>query len=270
MINNEYCLIFGGAGSIGSELVRQLALNNKVYVFDLDETRMYDLVEELGIEGRVGNVEDYDQVKEAFEEFKPTLVFMAAARKHVTPSEQKPIEAIRTNILGTYNVIKACKKYPPARLINISTDKVVNARGIMGATKGVAEIMVRNAGYISVRFGNVMASRGSVLEIWQRQIDKGEALTVTDENMTRYFMSIPEACELLIKAAEVGEPGQILIMNMGDKVNILQLAKDIIGKAGKGLAIEMIGLRPGEALTESLMTVEEEKRAVRKDNFLII
>lgn len=269
MIENKRILCFGGAGSIGSELVRQLATLNQIYIFDLDETRMYDLVEELGIKGRVGNIEDYNSVEETFIEFKPDIIFMTAARKHVTPSEEQPMEAVRTNILGIDNVIRVCKKYG-GQLINISTDKVINQESIMGLTKKIAEKMVRNAGYVSVRFGNVLGSRGSVIPIWQRQIESGQPLTVTDARMMRYMMTIPQACQLLIKAAEIGKPGQILIMDMGEPVNILELAKKILKKADKEENIKIIGIRPGETLEEQLMTPGEKLEAVKRDNFYIL
>ena len=179
------------------------------------------------------------------------------------------MEAVMVNIIGTNNIIEACKKYR-AKLIHTSTDKVVQANSIMGATKKVAEIMVKNAGFVSVRFGNVLGSAGSLLPIIQRQLDKGEPLTVTDERCTRYMMTIPDACELLIKAADIGEPGKILVMDMGEPVNVLQLAKDILKKSGKEERITMIGLRPGETLTEVLMTQEEESTAKRVDQFWII
>lgn len=268
-IKNKRVAIYGFAGSIGEELTRQLAPNNTIYGVDLDETRMFDLVEELGIQGRVGNVEDERTVLEVFEEFKPDLVFMAAARKHVKPSEEKPAEAIKTNIWGTYYIVEACKKYG-AKLVNISTDKVVNAGGIMGSTKKVAELMVKNAGFISVRFGNVLGSRGSLIPIWERQMKRGDPLTITHPDMERYFMSIPEACELIIKAAEIGEPGQILIMDMGKPVKIIDVAKKIIEELKYGGGIKEIGIKPGEQMSERLMTEDEYQRAIKIENFFII
>jgi len=276
-MQNNRCLIFGGAGSIGSELVRQLAATeNHVYIFDNDETRFFDLFEELGqkygqnVHGRVGDVRDKDAVKETFREFKPDLVFIASAYKHVTPSAWNPREYTRVNIDGALNIIEARNELSDAFIVNVSTDKVVHANSIMGATKRVAELAVRDANGISVRFGNVMGSRGSVLEIWQRQIEKGEPLTVTDKDMTRYMMTIPEAVKLVIRAAEIGQSGDTVILDMGEKVNILQLAKDILKKAGKEENIKIIGARPGETLTESLMFPDEEARAERVEDFWII
>ena len=268
-MENDLIYIFGGAGSIGSELVRQLAEKNRIVIFDIDETRMFDLVEELRLEGKdvsgyVMDVRDKHAIDEfIFGKAYPSVVINAAARKHVTPMEDTPMEAVSVNIEGTYNLIEICRKYE-VKLINISTDKVVNSDNIMGATKKVAEIMVRNAGFTSVRFGNVMGSRGSVLSIWQKQKDAGKPLTVTDERMERYMMTIEEACSLIIKVIPE-EGGHIYILDMGDPVRILDLAKKIVGEN-----IRMIGIRPGEKLTEQLMTEEERSRAKKIGNIWIL
>jgi len=275
MIKGKRILITGGAGSIGSEIVRQLALNNKIFILDIDETGGFDLREELvqaghWVHSRVGDIRDPAVLSDVFEDFKPQYVFHCAALKHVTPSEEYPIEPIRTNILGTWNVIAEAKRWECLeKFVYISTDKVVNATSLMGATKKVGEIMVRNQGkgFVCVRFGNVMGSRGSVLPIWQRQIDKGQRLTVTDAKMTRYMMTIPEAVELVIKATEEGQGGEIFILDMGKQINILELAKKIVGKEDE---ISIIGIRPGEELDEKLMTLEEEKVAIKSNNFFII
>ena len=273
-----YC--FGGAGSIGSELVRQLAPKNTVIVIDNNETALFDIVEELtqkgfNVKGHLGDVRNEQMINEVARKFGyPTVIFNCAALKHVTPSAWNPLEYVTTNIVGTLNILRYAELiggfYKGTKVINISTDKVVNANSIMGATKKVAEIAVKNAGHVSVRFGNVIGSRGSVLPIWQRQLDNGEPLTVTDKKMTRFMMTIPQACTLLIKAAEVGEPGQILIMDMGEPVNVLKLAKDILKKADKDNGIKMIGVRPGETLFERLMTDEEEARAEKVGEFYVI
>jgi len=268
-MRNKKILVTGGAGSIGSELVRQLAPDNEVFILDNNETALFDLLEELknkGFDSVSGRVLD---IRDGTSGGYCDYIFHCAALKHVTPSEWSPMEYVKTNIFGTNKAIRhaeACN----AKLINISTDKVVNADSVMGSTKRVAELMVKNAGGISVRFGNVLGSRGSVIPIWQKQMDEGLPLTVTHEDMTRYFMTIPEACELVIKAAEIGKPGQTLIMDMGEPVNVLQLAKDILKKSGKSEEIDMIGIRPGETLTEKLMSEDEEKRAVKNGKFYII
>ena len=200
----------------------------------------------------------------------PTYIFHAAALKHVTPSEWYPMEYVKTNILGTQNVINFAKSFGCVFFVNISTDKVVNAESIMGITKKVAEKMVKNAGYISVRFGNVMGSRGSVLPIWQKQVEQGKPITVTDERMERYMMTIPQACELVIQAATYDNFGKVLVLDMGKHVNILQLAKEIIQKSGRDIEIKTIGMRKGETLSEKLMTEEEEKSAKKEDNYWIL
>lgn len=271
-MENKNILVTGGAGSIGSELVRQLAPKNQVYILDTNETAFFDLYEELSqagtpIKGRIGDVRDenlLDSMKGDID-----FIFHCAALKHVTPSAWAPREYVKTNILGTMNMIILANR-TGAKLINISTDKVVNANSIMGATKKVAEIAVKNAGHTSVRFGNVMGSRGSVIPIWQRQIERGESLTVTDERMTRYMMTIPEACSLVIEAALVGTGGEIFLLNMGEPVNVLALAQDILKKSGKDTGIRMIGVRPGETLTEKLMTDEEALTATKEGNFYIL
>lgn len=275
MIRAKRILITGGAGSIGSELVRQLALHNKIFILDIDETSTFDLSEELKqdgywVEPRVGDVRDKETVRDLFEDFKPQYVFHCAAYKHVTPMEMYPLEAIKTNVLGTYNVMAEAKRWECLeKFVFISTDKVVNSNSIMGQSKKLAETMVRNQGkgFIAVRFGNVMGSRGSVIPLWQNQYDRGKPITITDKRMTRYFMTISEACNLVIEAAEIGQGGECIILDMGKRVNILELAKSILGKDVK---IKMIGTRPGETLTEKLMTEEEEKLAKKRDKFWVI
>lgn len=271
-MQNKKILVTGGAGSIGSELVRQLAPKNEVYILDINETAFFDLHEELNqagikIRGRVGDVRDERTMDNLIKDWD--YIFNCAALKHVTPSSWCPEEYIRTNILGTLNVLSLAKK-SGARLVNVSTDKVVNANSVMGATKKVAEIIVKDAGEVSVRFGNVMGSRGSVIPIWQRQMEKGLPLTVTDPRMERFMMTIPEACELIIKAGELGQPGEIYILDMGEPVNVLKLAQEILNKSGKPEDIKLIGIRPGETLKEKLMTDSEEALAKKEGDFWII
>jgi len=275
MIKNKRILVTGGAGSIGSEIVRQLAPNNKIFILDINETDTFDLREELKQDGhwvhsRTGDIRDKETVKDVFEDFKPQYVFHAGALKHVTPNEEYPIEAIQTNIIGTYNVMSEAKKWECLeRFVFISTDKVVNGHSVMGATKKVGEIMVRNQGkgFIAVRFGNVMGSRGSVIPLWQNQINRGKKITVTDPRMERYMMTIPEAVNLVIEASQLGKGGECFILDMGERVNVLELAKKIVGKEED---IEIIGMRAGETLDEKLMTEEEERIAKKVGNFFII
>lgn len=273
MPENKIIIVTGGAGSIGSELVRQLAPKNRVVVLDIDETRMFDLVEELrqsgcDINGYVVDVRDENALNRL--KVKPDAIFHCAARKHVSPMEETPMEAVSVNIGGTFNLLQFASERSVPTFVNISTDKVVNANCIMGATKRVAELMVKNAGYISVRFGNVLGSRGSVIPIWQKQLSENKPLTVTDERMTRFMMTIPEACALIIKASTIGQPGKTLILDMGEPVNVLKLAEGILAKSGKDVGIKIIGIRPGETLSEELMTGEEKSRAVRDGNYWII
>lgn len=268
-------LILGGSGSIGSELTRQLADKNQVFVLDFNETAFFDLFEELKqqgykIKGRMGTITNLQTIEEVFETFRPEIVYHAAALKHVTPNEWNPEEAINTNVIGTLNILKACKKYKVKKLINISTDKAVNSNSVMGATKKLTEIMTRNAGYISVRFGNVMNSNGSLFPIWQRQVDRGNPITVTDVKMERYFMSIPDAVKLVIEASEIGKPGEILILDMGEKINISKIACDLVDYYKGKIEWKVIGKREGETLTEELMTSEEKLKAVKYKNYWII
>jgi len=275
-MQKQKILVTGGAGSIGSELVRQLSEENKVFILDIDETGSFDLSEELKQEGRwvecrVGDIRNIRTVEDIFSDFKPQVIFHAAAYKHVTPMEKYPIEAICTNTVGTWNVLSTAKKWESTeKFVYISTDKVVNANSVMGASKKMGEIMVRNKGYVAVRFGNVMGSRGSVIPLWQNQINQGKPITVTDSRMTRYMMTIPQAVELVIEAAEIGKSGETLILDMGEPVNILELAKEIVARSGKDIEIKEIGVRPGETLQESLMTAEEEKVAKKRGKFWII
>src|SRR3990167_1054799 len=267
-------LVAGGAGSIGSELVRQLSKVHKVYVLDQNESGVFDLTDELkgkNVWGRVGDIRGYKTVKDVFDDFKPQIIFNCAALKHVPLMEYTPLEAIQTNVLGHYNLIHVSKTLECIeKFIYISTDKIVSSRSIMGATKRLGEIITLNQGkgFIVVRFGNVMDSRGSLLRIWQRQINNGEPITITDERMERYFMTIPEAVNLVINASEEGTGGEIFCLDMGKKVNINKLAEEILGKVGGTKKI--IGLRDGETLTEELMTKEEESRAIKRDNFWVI
>lgn len=274
-LENKRILVTGAAGSIGSELVRQLSVSNKVFLLDINETGVFDLINEEKdkgnwVHGRVGDVKNPKTLEDVFSDFKPQVVFHAGAYKHVTPMEWYPREAVETNILGTLNVIEYAKKYEVGKFIFISTDKAVQSTSIMGATKRVGEIITRNQGkgYIVVRFGNVLGSRGSVIPIWQKQVERGRPLTVTHKEMTRYMMTIEDAVNLVIQASEMGTGGEIFCLDMGEKVNVLELAKKII--KGTDLGVEVIGLRPGEQLTERLMFEEEERVAKKVGKFYVI
>src|SRR3990167_6881116 len=276
IISGRRILITGFCGSIGEELTRQLCVKNKVYGIDQNETGVVDLVEELKhkghwVEGRVGNIKDMETVRDVFSDFKPQITFHVAALKHVFPAESFPLEYIKTNILGTYNVLHTARNWSSTeKVVYISTDKVINARSIMGATKRVGEIMARNFGYIAVRFWNVLGSRGSVIPFWQNQINRGDPMTVTDERMERYFMTISQACELVIEAAQEGKPGETLVLDMGKPVNVYELAKKVLAESGANVGIKMICIRPGETLYEKLMTEEEEKASFKRGKFIVI
>lgn len=224
-------LITGSAGSVGSELVRQLYKDHTIYAFDINETGINDLFVDYEVVGRVGDIRDYDTVNDVFSDFRPDVVYHAAAYKHVGQMETVPLEAIKTNVYGTYNLLHCAKRYEVPTFKFISTDKVVNAKSVMGQTKKLAETMVVNQGYTVVRFGNVLGSRGSVIPIWQRQMDAGKPITVTDEKMERYLMTLEDAVKLVIEATGTG----IWILDMKKKVNLLdlakQIAKDQIGRA---------------------------------------
>lgn len=255
-------LITGAAGTIGSELVRQLHQDHTIYALDTNETGINDLFVDYGVVGRVGDIRDYDTVNDVLSDFPADVIYHAAAYKHVGAMETVPLEAIKTNVIGTYNLLHCAKRYEVPKFVYISTDKVVNARSVMGQTKKLGETMVLNQGYTVVRFGNVLGSRGSVIPIWQRQIDQGKPMTVTDEGMERYLMTIEEAVKLVIEAGDKG----IWILDMPKKIRVLELAKQI----AQGHPIEMIGRRPGETLDEKLMTEEEEKVAVKQGNYFVI
>lgn len=276
-ISDKRILVTGGAGSIGSELVRQLAPENKVFILDINETGAYDLREELKQKGhwvhsRTGDIRNRETVRDVFSDFKPEIVIHAAALKHVTPNDEYPEEAFSTNIDGTVNLVRESKNWDCLqKFVLVSTDKVVNAKCIMGITKLCAESYVRLQGpkYVAVRFGNVMASRGSVLQIWDRQFKNGEPLTITDVNMERYMMSIPDACKLIIKAIN-GSHG-LLIMDMGERVRIVDLAKKFCDERGEpDYKVKIIGMRQGETISENLMTTEEEQVAERIEEFYLI
>jgi len=275
MIKNKRILVCGGGGSIGSELVRQLAPHNRIFILDLEETNTFDLVGELRQEGRkvhyrIGDITDKDTVQDVFSDFKPQIVINAAARKHVTPNEIYPLEAIKVNVIGTYNLLHYSKIYDVDKFVFISTDKAVNPTSVMGISKKMGEVMTVNRGYIAVRFGNVLGSRGSVIPIWQKQIDKGKPVTITHPEMERYFMTIEEACQLVIRAAEMGRGKELFILDMGKQIKVEDLAKQIINKSHREIPIEYIGVRDGEAMEEQLMTEEEKIRAIKKDRFFII
>jgi len=265
-------LITGAAGSIGCELVRQVLKHDPryIYILDHEETGIFDLwgSNRAKLTPILTDIKLKDEIERYFEKYKPQIVFHAAAYKHVIMGEKFPEIVKLTNIEGTKNIVEASKKIGVEKLIFISTDKAVEPEGVMGETKKEGERIVKEAGYISVRFGNVLASRGSVIPLWQKQIERGGPLLITHPDMQRYFMSISEAGRLIIKAAEIGKAGEIIALDMGSPIRILELAKTIIKLSGKEIEIKFIGPKPGEKLFEQL--IKDDEVVEKRDELFIV
>lgn len=273
-LTGETILVTGAAGSIGSGMVRQIAAFQPSILILLDqaESPLYDLQNalrdefpQLTFEVVIGDIRSADRMENVFRSYRPHYVFHAAAYKHVPLMEDNPSEAVLTNVLGTRNLVDLAVKYKVFKFVMISTDKAVNPTNVMGASKRIAEIYAQNTEgetkFITTRFGNVLGSNGSVIPLFQRQLDQGGPLTVTDERITRYFMTIPEACQLVLEAGTMGEGGEIFVFDMGESVKIIDLAKKMIQlsglELGKDIEIKITGLRPGEKLYEELLAKEE-------------
>lgn len=274
-IKDRVILVTGGGGSIGSELCRQIMKYNpkKLVIVDIYENNAYDLQMELNYKYPenepvvvIASVRDKDRLEDIFATYKPYIVFHAAAHKHVPLMESSPQEAIKNNVIGTYNAVKCADKFGVKRFIMISTDKAVNPTNVMGATKRICEMIVQNAQktsrteFVAVRFGNVLGSNGSVVPLFKRQIENGGPVTVTDKRITRYFMTIPEAAQLVLQSAAYAKGGEIFVLDMGEPVKIYDLAKNLIRLSGYSLdeiKIVISGLRPGEKLYEELLMDEE-------------
>lgn len=274
---NQVILVTGAAGSIGAGLVHQLLQFSPATLILLDqaESPMYDLeitIKKLfpkqHIEIIIGNIRNRERMHAVFATYTPAWVFHAAAYKHVPLMEENPSEAIQTNVFGTKNLVDLAVAFKVEKFVMISTDKAVNPTNVMGATKRVAEMIAQAANtqqitqFITTRFGNVLGSNGSVIPLFRRQIEEGGPVTVTDERITRFFMTIPEACQLVLEAGVIGNGGEIFVFDMGKSVKIVDLAKNMIRlsglELGKDIEIQYTGLRPGEKLYEELLNKAED------------
>lgn len=287
-LNGKAVLVTGAAGSIGSGLVKQISNYNPktIVLLDQAESALYDLQQDLNSRGSncpfeivIGDIRNYNRLKRVFEFYKPEYVFHAAAYKHVPLMENNPSEAVLTNVQGTKNLVDLSIEFDVLKFVMISTDKAVNPTNVMGASKRVAEIYAQSKNtlgktkFITTRFGNVLGSNGSVIPLFQKQIEQGGPLTITDERITRFFMTIPEACQLVLEAGSMGQGGEIFVFDMGKSVKIIDLAKKMIQlsglELGKDIEIKITGLRPGEKLYEELLASEENTVPTHNPQILI-
>lgn len=284
LIEDKVVLVTGGGGSIGSELCRQIIKfkPSKLVIVDIYENNLYDIEQELKfnypemeIHAIVASVREKHRLNEIFEQYHPYLVFHAAAHKHVPLMETSPLEAIKNNVFGTYNTVKCADEYGVKRFILISTDKAVNPTNIMGATKRLCELIIQaknkvsKTEYAAVRFGNVLGSNGSVVPLFKKQIAKGGPVTVTHKEITRFFMTIPEAVSLVLQAMSGAKGGEIFVLDMGEPVKIYDMAIKLIKLSGLepnvDIQIKVTGLRPGEKLYEELLMAEEGLTETKHD-----
>ena len=275
-VKDKVIMVTGGGGSIGSELCRQLVSHKpkQLIIFDIYENNAYDIQQELKINypdanvvTLIGSIRNVSRLESVFAQYKPDIVYHAAAHKHVPLMEVSPDEAVKNNVVGTWNVARMADKYGVKKFVMISTDKAVNPTNVMGATKRICEMIVQTyneiskTDFVAVRFGNVLGSNGSVIPLFKKQIEAGGPVTVTDPNIIRYFMTIPEAVSLVLQAGAYAKGGEIFILDMGEPVKIDDLAKNLIRLSGYTLGVDMeikyTGLRPGEKLYEELLMKEE-------------
>ena len=288
LIKNKTVLVTGGGGSIGSELCRQIVKYDpkRLVILDIYENNLYDIEMELraeypklNLEAIVASVRDKERLNNVFETYKPEIVFHAAAHKHVPLMEKSPLEAIHNNVFGTYNVVNCADEYGVEKFVLISTDKAVNPTNIMGASKRVCEMIVQaknkvsKTEYVAVRFGNVLGSNGSVIPLFKKQIERGGPVTVTHKDITRFFMTIPEAVQLILQAVTYAKGGEIFVLDMGEPVKIYDLAVSLIKLLGYepnvDIPIEITGLRPGEKLYEEILMSEEGLTSTKHDKIFI-
>ena len=290
-LTHSTVLVTGGGGSIGSEICTQVARYNpkKIVIFDIYENNAFELQNELlrlykdqiEIDVRIGSVRDIDRLRYVFNEFKPDVVFHAAAHKHVPLMEDNPCEAVKNNIFGTYNTAVVADEFKVKKFVLLSTDKAVNPTNVMGTTKRITELVVQymnrhseNTRYAAVRFGNVLGSNGSVIPIFKKQIERGGPVCVTHPDITRYFMTIPEAAQLVAQAGGLSTGGEVFVLDMGEPVKIMDLATNLIKLSGftvDEIGIEITGLRPGEKLYEELsLESETEGRHKTANNKIFV
>lgn len=275
-VSNRVVMVTGGGGSIGSELCRQIAAHNpkQLIVVDIYENNAYDIQQELlrkypkmNLVVLIASVRNNSRILDIFETYRPHIVYHAAAHKHVPLMEESPNEAIKNNVMGTYKTAMAADKYGAERFVLISTDKAVNPTNVMGASKRICEMVIQmmnqksETSFVAVRFGNVLGSNGSVIPLFKKQIAEGGPVTVTDPNIIRYFMTIPEAVSLVLQAGAYAKGGEIFVLDMGQPVKILDLATNLIKlsgyKPGEDIEVRFTGLRPGEKMYEELLMDEE-------------
>ncbi|MHB8171600.1 MAG: polysaccharide biosynthesis protein [Thermincolia bacterium] len=287
-VTNKVVLVTGAGGSIGSELCRQISpfAPKKILLLGHGENSIYDVEIELRrffpqvtLETIIADIQDRQRIREVFDIYHPSVVFHAAAHKHVPLMERNPVEAVKNNILGTKNVAECAHEYGTAHFVMISTDKAVNPTSVMGVTKRIAEIFIQGLArtsqtkFVAVRFGNVLGSRGSVIPLFKRQIQEGGPVTVTHPDMVRYFMTIPEAVQLVIQAGALAKGGEIFILDMGKPVKISDLARDLIQLSGlepdEDIKIIYTGIRPGEKLFEEIMTNAEGMTATKHNRIFV-
>jgi len=287
-IRGTRVLVTGAGGSIGTELCRQIARFSpqELILLDHNENNVYFLIAEfktrfpdIKLKTVIGDIKDIGLLKYVFSRFKPEIIFHSAAHKHVPLMEENPVAAVKNNIVGSRNLIYAAGHYKIERFVLISTDKAVNPTSIMGMTKRIAEMILQakaknsRTKFMAVRFGNVIGSDGSVVPLFKRQIEEGGPVTVTDPQAKRYFMSVTEAVSLVLQAGAIGKGGEIFILDMGEQLNILELAKDLIAlsglEPGKDISIKFIGLREGEKLSEEIL-LNTERDSVTKHNKIYV
>ena len=287
-LNGKVVLVTGAGGSIGSEICRQVATfgPKEIILFDHHENFVYFLTVEfktkyphLNVRTVIGDVRDVGLLKKVFTKYKPQVVFHAAAHKHVPLMEENPVAAVKNNIIGSLHMIYASSHYQVERFVLISTDKAVNPINVMGMSKRIAEIILQQKAkksktkFMAVRFGNVLGSAGSVVPLFKQQIENGGPITITHKDVKRYFMSIKEAVMLVLQAGALGRGGELFILDMGEQIKVIEIAKNLIALSGltldKDIKIEFVGLRPGEKLEEELLLNKEKDSVTQHDKIYV-